>query len=155
MWSERSYLIQPKELISFCNAVNNSDEPRKSIEGLFLLRQSDLKKRPKDLPIVPEEMQQYILKKPIEAKISQIIGYKKGVRIEGRSILEDGYQVAIERGKNDGLRAGMRLGWRGDSDSIIAFVISTEDQSAVILARWLASREERIEPGKVLSTRAK
>jgi hypothetical protein len=154
-WDRRSYLVEPNELISFCNAVNDGDEPRTSPSGMFLLRDADWEKEIKSKPSVPEEVRAYILSRPILAKVLEVMPYKKGVRIVGRSVLEDGYPIVVDRGRNDGMRAGMRLTWTGEYNMIIAFVTSVDDRRSTLLASWLITTRDKIEPGLVLSTRGR
>jgi hypothetical protein len=152
-WGERSYLVEPSELVAFCNNVNNGQEPRQSVTGLFFLRDGDWEKEAKGLPRVPDEVKDYVLSRPIVAKIVNVMPFKKNVQIVGHAVLEDGYPVVIDRGKEDGLRLGMRLTRPGEFNTIIAFVTSVDDKQSTLLAWWLVTSKDKIDPGVVLSTR--
>jgi hypothetical protein len=152
-WGERSYLVEPDELIWFCNEVNLGEEPRNERDGFFYLRDGDSEKQVKGQPRVPEEVRDYILPKPIVAKVVRVMPYEKNVRIKGRPILEEGYPVLIERGRKDGVRPGMRFEWEGEYNWIIAYVTSADDSSSTLLAHWLSTSKDKIEPGILLSTR--
>lgn len=96
-WGPRRYLIPPKEMLEFCNAVNAGTEPRTDIHGLHLLRWGDDAKAVQGLPTVPDEFKRYLLARPIEAEI-----------IEIRERAENS-TVVLNRGKMHGLLPGMEL----------------------------------------------
>jgi hypothetical protein len=152
-WGARSYLVEPHELISFCNEVNRGKEPRDTSTGSFLLREADWEKKASGLPKVPEEVRDYILPKPIVATILKVMPYQKDVPIKGRPILEEGYPVTINRGSKEGVRPGLRFERHGEFNTLIAYVASVEDSSSVLVASWLISSKDPIAPGVVLSTR--
>ncbi len=97
-WGSRRYLIPPKEMLEFCNAINAGTEPRTDIHGLHLLRYGDEAKAVQGLPIVPDEFKDYLLARPIEAEI-----------IEVRERTENSTLVVLNRGKIHGLLPGMEL----------------------------------------------
>jgi hypothetical protein len=145
--------VEPSRLIAFCNAVNAGDEPRKTEGGAFLLRDADWEKEANDRPDVPAEVRDYILAKPIEATIVKVMGYKKSVRIVGRPVLEEGYSIVIDRGRNDRVRVGMRFFSDGEPDRLIGFVASVDEKTSTLIASWLSRGNERIKAGVSLSTK--
>jgi hypothetical protein len=154
-WGKRSYLIEPSELISFCNEVNEGKEPRKSVRGSFLLKADDWDRPPTGNPILPKEVKDYILSKPIGGKIVEVFPFKNGIRIPGRPYKEDGFPITIDRGRNHGLRPGMRLtsGYGGGENMIIAFVTKADADRATVLAWWMVTTDDKIAPGTLLYTR--
>lgn len=97
-WGCRRYLIPPKEMLEFCNAINAGTEPRTDIHGLHLLRWGDHSKAVQGLPTVPDEFKDYLLARPIEAEV-----------IEVRERADDRTLVVLNRGKMHGLLPGMEL----------------------------------------------
>jgi hypothetical protein len=71
-WGDRHYLIPNEKLISFCNAVNSREEPRKQSFGSFLLRQGDEKKLAPGAPQLPSAYRQFLLEHPILAEVNKI-----------------------------------------------------------------------------------
>ncbi|MGH7192879.1 MAG: hypothetical protein ACREJM_05000 [Candidatus Saccharimonadales bacterium] len=97
-WGPRRYLISPKDMLEFCNAINAGTEPRTDIHGLHLLRCGDEAKAVQGLPTVPDEFKDYLLARPIEAEIIEVME-----RAENSTL------GVLNRGKMHGLLPGMEL----------------------------------------------
>jgi hypothetical protein len=110
-WGERHYLISVDGIIDFANAINAGTEPSRLFAGRstsFLLKRGDEKKPVSGHPNLPQEYAGYLLKNPIEAQISAVLGTK----------IEDDCRtttVTINMGSADGLRQGMELFLRAPS----------------------------------------
>lgn len=106
-WGDREYLIPVGEIVEFCNSVNDGAEPRTTRRGLHLLRVGDEAKAVEGFPAVPEAFKPYLLTRPIDAKITGVVGMterpsKEKVKVRDVSII-------LNRGKSDGLLVGMGL----------------------------------------------
>ena len=112
-WGGRLYLIPEDELKGFCNAVNAGVEPRRSYDdgvyqliyggsyfGSFYLRNGDENKEVSGPPRLPEEWQGYLLEEPISGRVMRA---------------GDG-EAVVKVGAAKGLRAGMKLYVRKDSE---------------------------------------
>jgi hypothetical protein len=155
-WGPRSYLVEPKQLIWFCNEVNRRDEPTKDgPPAVFLLRDGDWEKEAKGVPEVPDEVRAYLLPKPIRAKIVEVKAYQKEVRIVGYPAFQEGYHVVIDHGKKDGALQGMRFSHDTASTTFEAYVLSVEDRTSELLFIWYPSYKLQLRPGLDLSTRDK
>jgi hypothetical protein len=152
-WDARAYLVEPDGLIAFCNAVNRGDEPRTYSGGLYYLREDDWDKKVKGRPKVPTEVKEYLLTKPIMARVLEVKSFRKDVQIKGQPCPMDGYPAIIDRGSQDGLRVGMELGWHGDENWVRAVVTAVAEKRATVLAAWLVTTTEKPPPGLMLSTR--
>jgi hypothetical protein len=54
-WGDRLYLAPAKSGAAFCDSVNQGEEPRDNIHGMFYLRSGDWEKKVKGSPTVPKE----------------------------------------------------------------------------------------------------
>ena len=128
-WGERIYLIYESALKDFSNAVNLGVEPRAEMRsehyfGAFFLREGDEQKIVSGKPTLPAEWQPFLLSKPVNAKI--VAAEKQG---------EDTLGI-IDRGRSDGLKAGMILLGKDEQPSLFSsqgVVVSVEEKSAKIL----------------------
>lgn len=97
-WGERRYLVEPGEMLSFVNKVNQLRFSEDEILGpladrRFYLRTSDREKPRVGLPILPPEFARLLLAK----------------RIEGHVTAVDGEQLEVDLGSADGAFEGMEL----------------------------------------------
>ncbi len=96
-----------KEIVDFCNSVNEGSEPRHEIHGLSLLRIGDEKKKASGLPAVPKAFQRYLLSKSIE---TEIVGVGKPTVSPGDGdVKEVTVRITLKHGAKAGLLPGMRL----------------------------------------------
>jgi hypothetical protein len=106
-WQGRRYLIPVKEVIDFCNCVNNGHEPRTTAHGRFLLRRSDETKNVAGLPDLPPRYRDYLLAEPVDASVLAV-----GATTTRPSAGELKYRdtpLTLDAGKNKGLKRGMTL----------------------------------------------
>jgi hypothetical protein len=106
-WGSRRYLVPADDIVGFCNNINEGTEPRTSIRGFYLLRRGDEKKKVTGSPKVPDEYQQYLAAKPIEATIIAV-----GQYTTRPSVVEWKFKdtlVTLDAGTKQGLRVGMEL----------------------------------------------
>jgi hypothetical protein len=72
-WADRLYLIPEAEGPNFASHVNRREEPRSEMWGWFLLRERDWEKKAHGTPRVPSEWQQWLLRAPIEGRITRAL----------------------------------------------------------------------------------
>jgi hypothetical protein len=104
-WGERHYLIAADDVVKFTNAINSGTEPntwRGGPSTEFLLRQGDEKKKVFGEPNLPNQYLSYLLKKPIQTKISSIVETRTEQSRRVTSIL-------LDAGSANGLQVGMEL----------------------------------------------
>jgi hypothetical protein len=104
-WGARHYLIPADSIVEFTNAINAGIEPNSSLGGRsesFLLQRGDEKKKINGQPNLPQQYLSYILKDPIEAKISSV--NQTSVQ-QSRRITS----ITLDVGSADGLKKGMEL----------------------------------------------
>jgi hypothetical protein len=104
-WGERHYLIPADNIVGFTNAINAGTEPDTLFGGrshYFLLRRGDEKKNVVGQPNLPNEYLNYILRKPIKARISSVNGthVQQSRRITA---------ITLDVGSADGLKQGMEF----------------------------------------------
>ncbi len=107
-WGGRHYLVREDRVIDFCNDVNAGIEPRDGKTGGWsLLRSGDEKIRVTGFPQVPPEYADYLLHKPVQARVVKV---DKPTVVDGLAGTKYFYTpVALDRGTSAGLRAGMSL----------------------------------------------
>jgi hypothetical protein len=106
-WGPRRYLVAPRDLVKYCNAVNFGREPRAGAHGSFFLRQGDWDRKTEGRPLVPEEYRPYLLARPIEGTIRRV----------GPARLEEGRAgirlsrttVTLDVGRRHGVLPGMEF----------------------------------------------
>jgi hypothetical protein len=142
-WGERVYLVNPKDMLEFCNAVN-SGRLRKTWQSAcpFLLRQEDYEKEATGLPVVPKQYAEYILPKPIRAVLVRHDRFKERVAVAGETALHNGLVVTLNVGYEDGVRTGMNFYAQGlpdESRCYRGYVIAVgKHESDLLLAvPWL------------------
>jgi hypothetical protein len=70
-WAHRVYLIPEAEGANFAAHVSRGEEPRTDRNGWFLLRRPDWEKPPQGSPQLPTEWQKWLLRAPVEARITR------------------------------------------------------------------------------------
>ncbi len=93
-WDQRKYLIPTDQILEFCSAVNQGNEPRNQHYGLYYLRRGDWAGNAVGFPTLPEKWKAYLLSKPVEGKVVEIETFKVGW---------------INLGTEDGILEGMTL----------------------------------------------
>jgi hypothetical protein len=104
-WGKRHYLIPADDVVKFTNAINAGIEPNTWRGGLstgFLLRRGDERKKVFGEPNLPSRYLSYLLKKPIQAKISSVVETRIGRSSRVTSFL-------VNAGSANGLQLGMEL----------------------------------------------
>ena len=122
VWGSRRYLIPADDLVGFCNNINAGSEPRMQDHGSYLLRRGDESKKVTGFPQVPDEYLQYLLEKPIEAKIIAV-----GAPSTRPSVADWKFKdtpVTIDAGRKHGLRVGMELIVTKPGDAFGSFKIT-------------------------------
>lgn len=123
-WGERHYLIPSHKMIDFANAVNAGMEPadwRGGLSAQFLLKRGDEKVAVIGQPTLPAQYVTYLLKEPIEARISSIkeMRTKKSSRVT---------VVILDVGEEVGLKSGMELFVKNPKNVYSSAVISSVSQ---------------------------
>jgi hypothetical protein len=149
-WGQRHYLISADDMIRFTNAINAGTEPDVLFGGksaYFLLRRGDEKKPAEGLPDIASEYLDYILKKPLTARISSVTESRveKSRRIT---------RITLNVGSADGLRKGMEFFVKNPS-TIYAEAVVTD-----VMDHWASAVIEQDQtsdpvpsPGWTFSTR--
>lgn len=75
-WGDRVYLLGPKDMIGFCNAINSGEEPRDMMLGNFFLRRGDDGKVAGAKLELPHDYRKYLLTKPVEAQLVKVLKSK-------------------------------------------------------------------------------
>jgi hypothetical protein len=101
-WGERLYLIEQDKLLDFCNAINQSEEPRKDIHGNVYIRVGDEHKPVSCAPALPGEWSSFLLPEPVKGSILKMIGP---------------YEAEVNLGTKNGLKKGMVLYAWGAKDT--------------------------------------
>lgn len=152
-WGKRSYLIPSKDVVGFCNEVNDGSEPRDGLHGKYLLRVGDEKKAVSGFPTVPQEFKSYLLAKPIETEITAV--GKSATRSFGSDLYDIKTAVTLKDGKKAGLLTGMKLYVTEDgfyTDSVTVRKVE-EDRSEGIMSQ-MGEKDQRPKVGWKLSTLA-
>lgn len=95
-WGNRLYLIDgaDKNMLAFCNAVNQGSEPRDKLHGMFYIRMGDEKKPVSNVPELATQWRDLILTHPVKGKITKVL---------------DAKNVEVNIGSASGLKTGMLL----------------------------------------------
>jgi len=105
-WGERRYLIAPRQMKSFCNAVNMGDEPRASGYGDFLLRRNESETPPTGLPELPREFASMVRDHPLQASV---VAVQVGRFVKTSGVRLRTTVVTLDVGSKDGAWEGMEL----------------------------------------------
>jgi hypothetical protein len=152
-WGVRRYIIPAGGIVGFCNEINQGMEPRSNmLQGSYLLRIGDEKKKADGLPILPIEFKRYLLSKPVEAKIIAV-----GVSAPRPSIGGLKFKatpLTLDAGTNRGLLAGMEL-FVTESGGPTEPVRITEVEPGRAEATMIQNEKEQVpKVGSPISTRA-
>lgn len=154
-WDGQVFLVEPDELIYFCNSVN-SGRLRAQLPISFLLRVEDHHKpRPTGMPKVPEDYKEYLLETPITGKVVTVGDEKEDVAVRGDNWLKKGVSLTLNVGKNDGVRAGMEFYPEQDSGALSGssfYVISLSANKCELLQTGVKRQENRAKAGLRLTT---
>jgi hypothetical protein len=108
-WGMRRYLVESKEMLEYCNAVNAGKESVLHVGERFLCRREAKPLPAASLPQVPDEWKGRLLLQPVDVAIvkrlaerTEVVGGMpwSGVRI---------VNVLVDRGSAVGLRVGTRM----------------------------------------------
>lgn len=149
-WGDRRYLIPADEMITFCNAVNYGEEPRRDVHGFFLLRSDDWKLPAAGFPAVPSEFREYLLGEPIVAEVSAVDGVQQE---SGRR-----YTTAtLDAGENQGVRPGMEfrlIDSKGPKSTYaVAEITRVQKDACEAKVRQFADDDVHLQVGWVFATR--
>jgi hypothetical protein len=73
-WDKLIYLIPEADMLEFCNHINQRTEPVLSYWGSFYLNENHKKKKPKGVPDLPGNWNNFLLKAPVTGKILDVTG---------------------------------------------------------------------------------
>lgn len=150
-WSDRVYLVNPKDMLEFCNAVNSGRLRTKGQPGCpFLLREEDYDKDVSGLPSVPKQYAEYLLQKPIRGELVGHYGFKEYVAVAGEAALHDGLVVTLNVGYEEGVRTGMKFYPQGSphQNTCTGYVIAVgkHDSDLLLAGPWVLSGGRKREP---------
>jgi hypothetical protein len=128
-WGDRRYLISEKERVVFCSAINRGVVPRYMRNGPFVLRRADLEKLPDGVPEVPEEWARFLLPKPVDGTITEVLADETAI---------------LNLGAKHGLNSGMELAFEKRDYPFMVKVLFTETDRSVVR---LDTRDGRTLPG--------
>ncbi len=132
-WDQRVYLIDTDRLINFCNAVNAGFEPRKSPDGEFFVKEEGWKLPARGLPTVPRSVSGYLLDSEIRANV-RLAGKTETVdSLPGRPVALTGPAASINKGRKEGLAAGMEMFVVGDQAIVIARIVQCDENRSKVL----------------------
>jgi hypothetical protein len=135
-WDSQVWLVEPSEMVEFCNAVNSGRIGKHDTYGQFLLKVEDFGKKRAGLPQVPEAYKEYLLRKAIVGSIVRGNEEKGDVAVVGLTQLRSGFSWMVDVGKKNGVRTGMKFYQAEAPDQAVSaslHVISvTEKQSELL-----------------------
>jgi hypothetical protein len=102
-WGDRHYLVALDAIERFCADINSGEEPRRTVQGEYLMRDGDGKRPASGLPIVPAKYARLLLKAPVDAKVTDVLDSWKVDRTTFMT------RVKIDVGSDQGLVEGIRL----------------------------------------------
>lgn len=129
-WGERLYLIEPERIVGFANAINAGYEPRTTAQGVFYLRSGDFNKPVAGLPKLPAAYREYLLARPVEARVVRLSGPEEDPTFE------------LDAGRGQGLRPGMRLISRDagyDDEFCKLTLVAVAEDTAKATGNWVCS----------------
>lgn len=145
-WGKRRYLVASADLINFCNKVNSKSEPRDEADGSVLLKRGDWKHRVTGLPQVPTKYRSYLLKTPIDGKITSVT-LPEPTEDDEESFWRE-IPATLNVGEKDGVLPGMKFHVTESSDDLHGvFMYVTiegveEHSSKAIIAQHSCDGEE-------------
>jgi HEAT repeat protein len=153
-WHGSVFLVEPEQLLAFCNDVNGGRCQRGSHS--YLRRVEDLWKELAGLPQVPTEYRKYLLKQPVRATITKIGSAEVTATVAGRNDPARGVPLTVNVGTADGIHAGMLFYHEYSERHVV--VVAARDKTATLLVEGFAATEraakdrELFIPGSQLST---
>lgn len=112
-WGERNYLLEERELVAFCNAINHGWEPRSELHGFFLLREGDEARATAGMPSLGERYAKLLLARPLEARVCHVERFEVCVDEDGQEVIT---RVTLDLGWRDGVVADLEF-FVGDARS--------------------------------------
>ena len=138
-WGDRRYLVPDNQLLAFCNAVNQGEEPRDSDWSEFCYIGAGHEKiKVSGLPDVPKPWNEYLLEAPVQGKVI--------------AFLPD-MQARVDIGRKQGLRAGMELVPTEGEFFSNQEILTTEEAHAIIKPKYPEGKYRAIRVGDLVSTR--
>jgi hypothetical protein len=128
-WGPRTYLV--RDLLKFVNDVNAGIEPRDDEWGAAFLRVADWKKPVAGLPPLPAPFSRQLLPAPADGKVTEVKPTRK-VPPDQESIS----RATTDLGADNGVFVGMVLWADGAHQPFPATVVSVDQTSALVEARW-------------------
>ena len=141
-WGRRHYLISPGNIVRFCNLVNAGWEPGRGLLSHFLLKSNEGEMRVTGLPEVPQPFRQYLARKPITARITEVLSRSAMKPQEGQDSAGNGQgtniHVLIDAGQLEGLHPRMTLFTVGEPGSGTTVTIGAAgDHKAIgVIESW-------------------
>lgn len=120
-WGQRMYLVPGEDREEFCNSVNGGQEPRRWAHGQVYLRDGDWTKPVTGHPTVPKEWEPMLLKRPIRAKVVDVLA-------DGRA--------RVDAGTADGVWKEMEL-WADVRTFGLVKVVEADEHSCVIAPKYV------------------
>jgi hypothetical protein len=122
-WGNRLYLIAQDQKARFCNAINQGDEPRKSIRGFFYVRHSHDGQinATSGKPGVPEDWEPLLLKKPLDSKVLKVLE-------DGRATLDCGTDAGVWKG----MELSVEIPSFGEPEFVRAEVVEVDPKTCVV-----------------------
>ena len=155
-WGERVYLVEENNLIHFCNFVNSGAGNSPFGGQDFYQRSQDSEKKVTGLPLVPEQVKDYLLKKPIVGKVLKARHRRTKTSVFGYGDLVGVVSIILDKGKQHGVKRGMSFHPVSDKLGASIYVSSVSDSTCelIVCNIWYwTDEEESIEKGMRLSTR--
>jgi hypothetical protein len=156
-WDQHVFLVEPDELLAFCNDVNSGELRNYNPTGKYLLRVEDFdKKRPTGLPKVPTEYEEYLLRTPIQGNVIKMGEDKEDVALRGDKRLMSGTSLTLSVGKKDGVRTGMKFYAERDAETarLSYFIVISLTKNQCELLEYGGEAKSRAKVGQRLTTSA-
>lgn len=151
-WGDRKYLIPSDDVIGFCNDVNDGTEPRKSVHGMYLLRDGDEKREVTGSPEVPEKFKSCLLAGSVEADIIEVGISKTRPSVSDWSFRDT--PITLNCGRDKGLVVGMKLHVVKPEHIVVsANITKVNDERSEAVITQVGDEEAAPQVGWKLSTR--
>lgn len=151
-WGERRYLVPTDGIIDFCNDINAGREARLSARGSHLIRRGDEERDVTGYPDVPDQLRDYLLKVPINAKLVAI-----GKPTTRPSIIIESHfidtPVTLDVGRVEGVRLGMELYFMHQDLVQSVTVTDVEEHQSTALMTSMTDHVDVVKIGYALCTR--
>ena len=137
-WGDRRYLVPEKQLLEFCNAVNQGEEPRDSEWGEFYMGKGHEKLKVAGLPDLPKPWNDFLLEAPVQGRVVEFLPEM---------------QARVDIGRKDGLRAGMELVPAEGEFFSDQEILTTKEAHAIIKPKHPEGNYRAIRVGDLVTTR--